>query len=96
LGLIWAGQAAAEISGGRIRPGVHQVVNPEEWGTPRMSIWAELCTSAQSFTNPENLSWNSNNTKIIVTNLMDYGPENPFIVPVQNGDIATALKHAEQ
>jgi len=92
FGLIWTGQAASDITQGELKSGVHQVVYPATLGTPRLSIWAELCTSEQTFST-KNMKWNENCTKIVIPNV--FGSK-PYIVPVMNGDLSSAIKTAER
>lgn len=66
IAIMWAGTAATKINP-QIKPGVHKVVNPINFGKPRISMWYEICTSAQEHTellNPISLTTKSTSDKI--------------------------------
>ena len=44
VGVLWCGAAAAEVSGGRIKAGVHRV---DTGARPRATLWYEVCTRQQ-------------------------------------------------
>jgi hypothetical protein len=44
--ILWFGKVAT-FGYMTIKPGVHQVLYPKESGTPRMSMWYEVCVSKQ-------------------------------------------------
>jgi hypothetical protein len=46
FGVLWLGKAAADVSQGRWRAGVHRVIYPAISG-PRLTMWYEMCTVAQ-------------------------------------------------
>lgn len=48
IAILWAGKVATDMNP-KIKPGVHRVVNPDQnaVGKPRISMWYEICTSAQ-------------------------------------------------
>lgn len=46
IAILWAGKAATEMNP-KIKPGIHRVANPDIPGKPRISMWHEICTSAQ-------------------------------------------------
>lgn len=98
LGVIWAGHAAQELSNGQIKSGVHRVVYPKEPGTPRMSLWAELCTRSQAIIESEGLfgkktktTWSA--SKLLVPNL---GGTKQYIIPVEEGKLLEALALVER
>eukprot|EP01052_Picozoa_sp_SAG31_P007113 SAG31_NODE_335_length_17509_cov_7.127972_15_plen_160_part_00 len=45
LGILWLGVAAEEVSGGRVKPGLHRVRQGLE---QRQTIWYEVCTQDQT------------------------------------------------
>ncbi len=49
VAIIWAGNAATIINP-KIKHGIHRVVNPIKSGVPRISMWHEVCISAQEHT----------------------------------------------
>ena len=48
IAILWTGKAAHDLNN-KIKLGVHRVVNPDtnSIGKPRISMWHEICTSAQ-------------------------------------------------
>jgi len=47
MGVIWFGKAASTLTDNAIKPGIHRVTYPKETGTGRITMWYEVCTSAQ-------------------------------------------------
>jgi len=104
LGVIWTGDAAHQLNNS-FKAGIHQVAYPAELGTPRMSIWGEVCTRDQALFDDEqsilkkkgkdakeSLKFNGA-TKIIIPNIFG---DDKYIVAVQPGKLLEALQLVEQ
>jgi hypothetical protein len=57
-----------------------------------------LCTASQLIdpNKSDNITWDKDNTKLVVTNLDNPFFEQPYEVPVQNGNVAEALALSER
>ncbi len=78
IAIIWAGNAATIINP-KIKHGIHRVVNPIKPGIPRISMWHEVCVSAQEHT--ELLQ----KQKVGLTKMQsDTGISSPKIMPKTN------------
>jgi len=104
LGVIWTGDAAKSLNGS-FKAGIHQVIYPETLGTPRLSIWGEVCTRDQALIDDENsyLAKNKNKqlkfngpSKIMIPNIFGREEKNKYIVAVEPGKLLEALQLVEQ
>jgi len=102
LGVIWTGDAAKSLNGS-FKAGIHQVIYPETLGTPRLSIWGEVCTRDQALFDDENsyqakkgkqLKFNGP-TKIMIPNIFG-SDDKKYIVAVEPGKLLEALQLVEQ
>jgi len=101
LGVIWTGDAAHQLNNS-FKAGIHQVAYPAVLGTPRLSIWGEICTRDQALFDDEesplkkkkgkDLKFNGA-TKIIIPNIFG---KNKYTVAVQPGKLLEALKLVEE
>ena len=88
FGLIWLGHAAHELNN-TLPPCIHRVVNPDAIGTPRLSLWMELCTYDQILAKFD-AHYNPETHKAVVINVRKR--EEVELV----GDLASALFQLER
>jgi len=106
LGVLWTGWAATEAAKAaempEVKAAIHQVVHPGKMTKPRLSVWSEVCTLEQVFS--ENLFqiWHSPDKKIefstptelLVPNVIS--AKHPYKVPVKEGGVLEAVKTVQQ
>jgi len=101
LGVIWTGNAAKQLNNS-FKAGIHRVIYPAKLGTPRMSIWGEVCTRDQVVFD-ESSPYNSESsdhlkfngpTQIIIPNIM--GMATNYLVAVEPGKLLEALRLVEK